>query len=216
MSETVMTGVYLSNHPVILDKMALLREKNTPPREFRRLLHEISLLLGYEAMRDLPGIKRTIETPLTVTEAEVLAVKPLFVPILRAGIGMVEAMLQLVPDGGVGHIGLYRDHDTLLPVEYYVKLPKDLRGMHAFMLDPMLATGGSAAYTAEILMERGVDQITMISLVSAPPGINRLKVSCPEVRIFTAALDPELNDRGYIVPGLGDAGDRLYGTEGWS
>ena len=215
MEDTAASSLFISSHPIILDKLTRLRELDTPSSEFRRLMYEIALLLGYEAMRDLPTIKQTIQTPLTSMEAQVLAVKPLFVPILRAGIGMVDAMLQLIPDAGVGHVGLYRDHDTLLPVEYYVKIPKDLRGYHAFLLDPMLATGGSAAHTAEILLQRGSEQITMVALVSAPLGVSRLQAACPGVRIFTAALDPELNEKGYIVPGLGDAGDRLYNTIAW-
>lgn len=207
------TNLYISNHPIVQDKMTRLREQQTSSQDFRRLIAEITLLLGYEASRDLPTISAEIETPLMTMQGERLGKAPLLVPILRAGLGMVEAMLSLLPEASVGHIGLFRDHGTLEPVEYYVKLPRSLSGVPIFLLDPMLATGGSAAYAVELLKERGANAIKQLSLVAAPEGVARMQRSHPDVALYLGVLDEKLNDAGYILPGLGDAGDRIYNTD---
>ena len=204
--------IEIVSHPVLTDKISRLRDERTSCRDFRELLYDITLILGYEATRELPTILQRIETPVASMDAEVLAGRVLLVPILRAGIPMAEAMLRLIPEAGVGHIGLYRDHDTLLPVEYYVRLPRELSGWHIFILDPMLATGGSAAYAAELLLKRVADRITLISIVAASQGAIKMREICPEIHLLTGAMDEKLNEKGYIVPGLGDAGDRLYNT----
>ena len=206
------SNVYSSNHPVVLDKLSRLREASTKPSEFRRLIAEISLLLGYEATRNLESVHVNIETPLEQMDTERVGCTPVLVPILRAGLGMAEAMLQLLPDAAVGHIGLFRDHGTLTPVEYYVKLPKRLAGQPVFLLDPMLATGGSSAYAVELLKDRAADQITLISVVAAPEGISHMQQVHPDVAIYVGAVDQRLNGDGYILPGLGDAGDRIFNT----
>ena len=205
-------GVFVSDHPVIADKLARLRQSSTPSPEFRRLIQEISLLLGLEATKDLKQQRKTIETPLMSTEVSALAEYPFLVPVLRAGLGMVEAMLQLIPECIVGHVGLYRDHQSLKPVLYYSRLPQNLEGYLSIILDPMLATGGTVSHTASLLKARGAKRISLISIVGAPEGIARMQADHPEVRIYLGALDQGLNDKGYILPGLGDAGDRLYQT----
>ena len=200
-------------HPLIQHKLAVLRDRNTSKKIFRELVDEITMLLAYEATRDLPLEPIEIETPLERTTAYVVAGKKLvLVPILRAGLGMVEAMLRLMPAARVGHIGLYRDHDTLQPVEYYFKIPSDPEARDFIILDPMLATGGSAAAAVQLLKDRGAARIRLVSLVAAPEGVRTLLEHHPDVQIIAAALDRQLNEHGYILPGLGDAGDRLFGT----
>lgn len=200
-------------HPLIQHKLAVLRDRNTSKKIFRELVDEITMLLAYEATRDLPLEPIEIETPLERTTAFVVSGKKLvLVPILRAGLGMVEAMLRLMPAARVGHIGLYRDHDTLQPVEYYFKIPSDPEARDFIVLDPMLATGGSAAAAIQLLKDRGAARVRLVSLVAAPEGVRTLLERHPDVQIIAAALDRQLNQHGYILPGLGDAGDRLFGT----
>lgn len=200
-------------HPLIQHKLAVLRDRNTSKKVFRELVDEITMLLAYEATRDLPLEPIEIETPLERTTAYVVRGKKLvLVPILRAGLGMVEAMLRLMPAARVGHIGLYRDHDTLQPVEYYFKIPSDPEARDFIVLDPMLATGGSAAAAVRLLKERGAARVRVVSLVAAPEGVRTVLEQHPDVQIIAAALDRQLDENGYIRPGLGDAGDRLFGT----
>ncbi len=202
------------NHPLIAHKLTLMRDKNAPTAVFRQLLREISLLLGYEVLRDLPLTTKTIETPVEAMEAPVLKGRKLaLVSILRAGNGLLDGMLDLVPSARVGHIGLYRDPKTLQPVEYYLKLPEHMPERSVIAVDPMLATGNSVSAALERLKESGSKDIRLMCLLSAPEGIEALAKSHPDVRIFTAAVDSHLNDHGYIVPGLGDAGDRMFGTK---
>jgi len=201
-------------HPLVQHKLALMRRKETTTAEFRQLLREISLLLGYEVMRDLPLTQVEIETPLAPMMAPRLEGKKLMlVSILRAGNGLLEGLLDLVPSARVGHIGLYRDPQTLQAVEYYFKVPQDLRERLVIVLDPMLATGHSAVAAVTRLKKAGARDIKFVCLLTAPEGIAEMRTAHPDVRIYTAAIDDHLNDHGYIVPGLGDAGDRLYGTK---
>ena len=207
-------NVTVVNHPLIAHKLSLMRDKTTPSGVFRELLREISLLLGYEVLRDLPVELRPIETPVGPTNAPFIKGKKLvFVPILRAGVGLLDGLLDLVPSARVGHIGLYRDPKTLQPVEYYCKLPEDIAERLVVLVDPMLATGNSVAAAVALLKARGVKDIKLVCLLSAPEGIAALTATHPDVRVYTAAVDSHLNDHGYIVPGLGDAGDRMYGTK---
>ncbi len=207
-------NLVLVDHPLIRHKLTLMREKTTPSVQFRRLLKEISLLLGYETLRDLPLTTRRIETPLAETEAPILKGKKLaLVPILRAGIGLLDGMLELVPLARVGFIGLFRDEETLKPVQYYSKLPNEMEKRTTVMLDPMLATGNSATAAIDIVKEAGAKDVRFMCLLAAPEGVENLARAHPDVRIITAAVDERLNDMGYIVPGLGDAGDRLFGTK---
>jgi uracil phosphoribosyltransferase len=207
-------NVTIVDHPLIAHKLSLMRDKTTPSAVFRQLLREISLLLGYEVLRDLPVELRPIETPVGPTDAPFIKGKKLvFVPILRAGVGLLDGLLDLVPSACVGHIGLYRNPETLQPVEYYCKLPEDIAERLVVLVDPMLATGNSVAAAVTLLKNRGVRDIKLVCLLSAPEGIAALTKSHPDVHIYTAALDSHLNDHGYIVPGLGDAGDRMYGTK---
>lgn len=202
------------DHPLVLHKLSLMRDKHTPSAVFRQLLHEISLLLAYEVSRDLPMTTQTIETPLAEMEAPILKGKKLvIVSILRAGNGLLEGMLNLIPSARVGHIGLYRDHKTLKPVEYYLKVPEDIAERRVILVDPMLATGNSTAAAIARLKEKGVKDIRFVCLLSAPEGIRALSAAHPDVPIYTAAVDSHLNSLGYIVPGLGDAGDRMFGTK---
>ena len=208
-----MAQVFLFDHPLIQHKISILRDKNTSTKEFRELVQELSMLMAYEVTRDLPLTEVTIETPVATTKAKVLAGKKIaLVPILRAGLGMVDGMLSIIPNAKVGHIGLYRDPNTLKPVEYYCKLPEDITEREVVVLDPMLATGGSSAAAITFLKERGIKNIKFVCLISAPEGIERLQKEHPDVSIFCAAKDERLNDHAYIIPGLGDAGDRLFGT----
>jgi uracil phosphoribosyltransferase len=192
----------------------MLRDKATGSKEFRELVEEISMLMCYEATRDLPLKEIEVETPVAKAQAKALAGKKLgIVPILRAGLGMVDGMLNLIPAAKVGHIGLYRDPETLEPVEYYCKLPYDSPTRDIFVLDPMLATGGSASAAIKFIKDKGVQRIRFLCLIAAPEGVERLRNDHPDVDIYVAALDERLNEHGYIVPGLGDAGDRLFGTK---
>ncbi|HET9440951.1 MAG TPA: uracil phosphoribosyltransferase [Longimicrobiales bacterium] len=201
------------NHPLIQHKLAVLRDKETSKKTFRALVDEISMLMGYEVTKDLKLEDVQIETPLERTVARQVSGKKLtLVPILRAGLGMVEGMLRLMPSVRVGHIGLYREHDTLQPVDYYFKIPRDSEARDFVVLDPMLATGGSAVAAVKSLKNHGATRVRFVCLVAAPEGVKAMLDVHPDVQIFTAALDRQLNEHGYIVPGLGDAGDRLFGT----
>ena len=201
------------SHPLIQHKLSILRRTTTSTKDFRELVNEIAMLMGYEVSRDLPLEDVEIETPITKTTQKQLTGKKLaIVPILRAGIGMVDGFLSLIPAAKVGHIGMYRDEETLQPVEYLVKLPEDIDQRQIFVVDPMLATGGSAILAVDSLKKRGAN-IKFICLVAAPEGVKALQEAHPDIDICTAALDEKLNENGYIVPGLGDAGDRLFGTK---
>lgn len=201
------------SHPLIQHKLTILRAKETPPRDFKALVTEIATLMAYEATKDLPLAAATVETPLERFQGKQLAgPKVALVPILRAGLGMVEGIAQLIPTARVGHIGLYRNHDTLEPVDYYFKIPGNEEDRIFFVLDPMLATGGSATQAVSALKKAGARRIRFLCLVAAPEGTKRMLEAHPEVTIYAAALDRELNNKGYILPGLGDAGDRLFGT----
>jgi uracil phosphoribosyltransferase len=202
------------DHPLVQHKLSLMRDEKTPSNVFRQLLREVSLLLGYEVLRDLDMTEVTITTPLGTMQAPALSGKKLvLVPILRAGQGLLDGLLELVPSARVGHIGLYRDHDTLRPVQYYLKLPADIGARSVVLLDPMLATGNSAVAAISRLKEAGAQDIRFLCLLAAPEGVKAVAASHPDVRIFTAAVDDRLDENGYIVPGLGDAGDRMYGTK---
>jgi uracil phosphoribosyltransferase len=205
-------SVHSSSHPLVAHKLAILRDKRTEPKKFRELVRELTWLLGYEAMADLATRPEPIETPLEPMTAARLEPRVGLIPILRAGLGMVDAMLELLPTAEVWHIGLYRDERTLKPVEYYNKLPDAATVQICLILDPMLATGGSSAATVDILKQWGAARIKQVSLIAAPEGVATLSAAHPDVDIHVAALDSHLNERGYIVPGLGDAGDRQFGT----
>ena len=208
-----MSKVYVMEHPLVQHKVTMLRDKNTSTKDFRELAEEISLLMAYEVTRDLPLEDVEVETPLCKTIAKAVSGRSLgIVPILRAGLGMVNGMLRLVPNAKVGHIGLYRDPNTLKPVEYYCKLPSDATERTLIVVDPMLATGGSAAAAIGFLKDRGCKNIKFCCLIAAPQGLEALRKAHPDVDIFIAALDETLNDHAYILPGLGEAGDRSFGT----
>ncbi len=205
---------HVVDHPLIKHKLTIMRKKDTGSKDFRQLLSEIAMLMCYELTRDIPVTDFEIETPVAKMTAQMVEGKKLaIVPILRAGLGMVDGILSLVPVAKVGHIGLYRDPDTHLPVEYYCKLPQDIEDRYVIICDPMLATGGSAAGAIDILKKKGCTQIKLLCLVAAPEGVEKLQAEHPDVEIYTAALDEKLNEHAYIVPGLGDAGDRLFGTK---
>lgn len=209
-----MSKVYVFDHPLIQHKVSLIRSKDTGTKEFRALVDEVAGLMAFEITRDLPLQEIEIQTPVATAKAKVIAGKKLgIVPILRAGLGMVDGFLQLVPAAKVGHVGLYRDPTTLKPVEYYVKLPTDVEERDFIVIDPMLATGGSAVEAINSLKTRGAKNIKFMCLIAAPEGVEILQNAHPDVDIYIAALDEKLNDHGYIVPGLGDAGDRLFGTK---
>lgn len=202
------------DHPLIQHKLSLMRNVNTGTKEFRELLEEISMLMAFEITRDLPLMEVEVQTPLVKAACKVLAGEKLgVVPILRAGLGMVNGVIRVIPTAKVGHIGLYRDPESLLPVEYYCKLPNDVEERHFILIDPMLATGGSAAAAIALLKSKGVKYIKLMCLVVAPEGVRLVNEAHPDVVIYTAAVDEYLNDHGYIVPGLGDAGDRIFGTK---
>lgn len=202
------------NHPLIQHKLTLIRDKNTGAKEFRELVKEVAMLMAYEVTRELPLEEVEIETPICVTKAKSISGRKLaIVPILRAGLGMVDGFLSLLPAAKVGHVGLYRDPVTLEPVEYYCKLPSDVPERDMLVLDPMLATGGSARAAIRFIKERGAKSIKLISIISCPEGIAAVHAEHPDVDIYVAAVDEKLNDHAYIVPGLGDAGDRLFGTK---
>ena len=209
-----MSNVYVFDHPLIQHKTAMIRKTDTTVKDFRELVKEISMLMGYEATRHLPLKEVEITTPMQDAKVNMLAGEDIaIVPILRAGLGMVDGMLALVPNAKVGHIGLYRDHETHEPVEYYCKLPADIEEREIFVVDPMLATGGSAAAAIDFIKARGGKKIVFMCLIAAPEGIEVLQKAHPDVDIFIAAKDEGLNENKYILPGLGDAGDRLYGTK---
>ena len=209
-----MPEVHIADHPLIKHKLSLMRKKDAPTAKFRQLLNEISMLLGYEVTRDLKLEDVEIETPIQTMMAPRLAGKKLvLISILRAGNGLLEGMLDLIPSARVGHVGLYRDPKTLVAVEYYFKVPEDLSDRRVLALDPMLATGNSAVAAVQRIKEAGARNIKMVCLLAAPEGIETFHAAHPDVPIYTAALDSHLNDHGYIVPGLGDAGDRIYGTK---
>ena len=202
------------DHPLVQHKVAILRDISTGTKQFKELVSELAVLLAYEATRDLPLEDVDVQTPVDVAHCKMLAGKKMaIVPILRAGLGMVEGVQTLVPSAKVGHIGLYRDPDTLQPVEYYCKLPADIEERDVFVVDPLLATGGSAADAIKLIKEKGAKRIKFLGLIAAPEGIEKLRTAHPDVDIYVAALDSHLNDHGYIVPGLGDAGDRIFGTK---
>ena len=209
-----MSKVHVFDHPLIEHKLTIMRQTTTGPKEFRELLEEISMLMVYEVTRDLPTVDVEIETPLCKTTQKMLAGKKLgIVPILRAGLGMVDGIMNMIPACRIGHIGLYRDPETLEPVEYYCKLPADAEERELILLDPMLATGGSASDAITLIKKRGCSHIRLVNLIAAPEGIAKVHADHPDVDIYVAGLDERLNDHGYIVPGLGDAGDRLFGTK---
>ncbi|SHL36260.1 uracil phosphoribosyltransferase [Roseibium suaedae] len=209
-----MSGATVVNHPLVQHKLSIMRDKATSTQGFRRLLREISLLLCYEVTRDLPVVLQTIETPICEMQAPTIAGKKLvFASVLRAGNGLLEGMLDLVPSARVAHIGLYRDPETLKPVEYYFKAPEDLNERLVIVVDPMLATANSAIAAVQKLKDRGATNIRFLCLLAAPEGVAKFNESHPDVPVFTASIDEKLNDHGYIVPGLGDAGDRMYGTK---
>ncbi|HWQ80504.1 MAG TPA: uracil phosphoribosyltransferase [Anaerovoracaceae bacterium] len=209
-----MGKVYVFDHPLIQHKTAMIRDKNTSVKDFRELVREISMLMAYEVTRNLPLKDVEIETPLCKATMKMLQGEDIaIVPILRAGLGMVDGMLELVPNARVGHIGLYRDPDTHKPVEYYCKLPADIENRQVIVVDPMLATGGSAAAAIDFIKEKGARKVAFMCLIAAPEGMEVLRDRHPDVDIYIAAKDSHLNDHAYIVPGLGDAGDRLYGTK---
>lgn len=202
------------DHPLIQHKLTIIRDKDCGTKVFREVVNEIAMLMAYEVSRDMPLEDIVIETPMVKSTQKTLSGKKVaIVPILRAGIGMVDGILELIPAAKVGHIGLYRDHDTLEPVEYFVKMPEDIDARQLFVVDPMLATGGSAIMAIDSLKERGGSNIKFVCLVAAPEGVKALQEAHPDIDIYTAALDEKLNEDGYIVPGLGDAGDRLFGTK---
>jgi uracil phosphoribosyltransferase len=209
-----MSNLFVVDHPLVKHKLSFLRSKFTDVHMFRELMQELSMLLAYEATREIPVEETFCETPLTKTKAWMISGQLIaLVPILRAGLGMVDGLLRFMPMAKVGHIGLYRDHDTLQPVEYYCKLPTHIADMDVFVLDPMLATGGSVAKAIEIVKARGARRIRFLCVVSCPEGIAFLQKAHPDVKIYTCVVDERLNEHGYILPGLGDAGDRLYGTK---
>lgn len=210
----IVAKVYVFDHPLIQHKLTYIRDKNTGTKEFRELVDEVATLMAFEITRDMPIEDIEIETPVCPTKSKVLSGKKIgLVPILRAGIGMVDGILKLIPAAKVGHVGLYRDPQTLQPVEYYVKLPSDIEERDFIVVDPMLATGGSANEAINSLKKRGAKNIKFMCLIAAPEGVGAVRAAHPDVDIYIAALDEKLNDHGYIVPGLGDAGDRLFGTK---
>ena len=209
-----MSKLYIVDHPLIQHKLTIMRDKNTSSKDFRELLDEISMLMGYEITRNLPLEDVEIETPIQKATFKKIAGKKLaIVPILRAGLGMVDGLLRLVPVARVGHIGLYRDPETHLPVEYYCKMPPDIGERLVIVVDPMLATGGSAADAITMVKARGAKNVLLMCLVAAPEGVKKIQEAHPDVDIYVAALDEKLNDHAYIIPGLGDAGDRIFGTK---
>lgn len=208
-----MSRLFVSEHPLVQTKMALLRDANTGAKEFREMIGEVAVLLTYEATRDLPLKEITVQTPVAEAKCHMVEEKLAIVPILRAGIGMTDGLLRLLPTAKIGHIGLYRDPETLEPVEYYCKLPQDVQERTVLLTDPMLATGGTADAAITFLKDKGVKRIIFLCILAAPDGVARLQKAHPDVDIYAAAYDPQLNEHGYIVPGLGDAGDRIFGTK---
>lgn len=209
-----MADVTVLDHPLIKHKVTYIKNKNTGPKQFREVVEEVSTLMAYEVTRHLPLEEIEIETPLTTTKSEVISGKKIgIVPILRAGLGMVDGMLNLMPTAKVGHVGLYRDPETLKPVEYYCKLPNDLEERELIVVDPMLATGGSASAALTVVKNRGAKNIKLVCIVGCPEGVEVIQRDHPDVPIYLACMDEKLNEDGYILPGLGDAGDRIFGTK---
>ena len=209
-----MANVHVLNHPLIHHKLSVLRDKDTPVKEFRELISEIAGLMCYEATWNLPTEEVEVQTPVAVAKCRKLSGKKLaIIPILRAGLGMVDSMVDLIPNAKIGHIGLYRDPETHLPVEYYCKLPEDIESRQVFVVDPMLATGGSAIAAIDFLKKRGCKSIIMMNIIGCPEGVKAVQEAHPDVELYLAALDERLNDHAYIIPGLGDAGDRIFGTK---
>lgn len=207
-----MSDVHVMTHPLIQHKITMLRDKDTTDKDFRQLVYEIALLMGYEATKDLTLVDKTVETPLMKCVGKAIEKQVALVPILRAGLGMVDALVDLIPAAKVGHIGLYRDHHTHLPVEYYCKLPSDIENRQVLVLDPMLATGGSAVAAIDMIKKRGAKKIKFVCLIAAPEGVKVMQEAHPDVEIYIGSLDEKLNENCYILPGLGDAGDRIFGT----
>lgn len=209
-----MSKVFLCDHPLIQHKLTYIRDERTNTKDFRELVDEVATLMAYEITRDVPLETTSVKTPVAEAEARIISGRMLgLIPILRAGLGMVDGILKLLPAAKVGHIGLYRDPNTLKPVEYYVKLPTDVTERELIVIDPMLATGGSAIAAIQMLKDRGCRQIKLMCLIAAPEGVKAMQEAHPDVDIYTAAIDEYLDDHGYIIPGLGDAGDRLFGTK---
>ena len=209
-----MGTVHVFDHPLIAHKLAILRNKKTTVKEFRELISEIAGLMCYEATRNLPTIEVEVQTPVAMAKCQMLAGKKLaIIPILRAGLGMVDSMVDMIPSAKIGHIGLYRDPETHMPVEYYCKLPEDIANRHVFVVDPMLATGGSAVAAIDFLKARGCKNIIMMNIIGCPEGVKTVQEAHPDVDLYLAALDERLNEHAYIIPGLGDAGDRIFGTK---
>lgn len=208
-----MGQVHVLSHPLIQHKLSYIRSETTGTKEFRELVQEVAMLMAYEITRDLPLIETSVKTPVALAKTKVIEGKTLaLVPVLRAGLGMVDGILNLIPNAKVGHVGLYRDPDSLMPVEYYCKLPQHIEERDVIVVDPMLATGGSAAAAVSAVKARGAVSVKLMCLVAAPEGVAKVQKAHPDVDIYVAAIDEGLNDHGYIVPGLGDAGDRLFGT----
>ena len=209
-----MSKVHVLNHPLILHKLSILRDKETGVKEFRELVSEIAGLMCYEATRNLPTEEVEVQTPVALAKCRMLAGKKLaIIPILRAGLGMVDSMLDLIPSAKIGHIGLYRDPETHQPVEYYCKLPEDIESRQVYVVDPMLATGGSAIAAIDFLKKHGCKSIIMMNIIGCPEGVKAVTEAHPDVDLYIAAIDEKLNDHKYIIPGLGDAGDRIFGTK---
>ena len=209
-----MGAVHVLEHPLIQHKLAILRNKETPVKEFRELISEVAGLMCYEATRNLPTKEVEVQTPVALAKCRMLAGKKLaIIPILRAGLGMVDSMVDMIPSAKIGHIGLYRDPDTHLPVEYYCKLPEDIGNREVFVVDPMLATGGSAVAAIDFLKKHGCKNIIMMNIIGCPEGVKAVQEAHPDVDIYLAAMDEKLNEHAYIIPGLGDAGDRIFGTK---
>jgi uracil phosphoribosyltransferase len=209
---SVLLNLHVVDHPAVADRLARLRERDTPTPVFRNLLEELGAFLAYEATRELPQRDERIVTPLAETIAKRIATRPVVAPVLRAGLGLLPGFLEVIDDAVVAHLGFYRDPHTLQPVPYYANVPDDLSERHVFLLDPMLATGNSGAAALDALVTRGARTVTFISVIAAPEGVRTINAAHPEVRIVTAALDERLSDHGYIIPGLGDAGDRMFGS----
>ena len=209
-----MATVHIMDHPLVHHKLAVLRNKETPVKEFRELISEIAGLMCYEATRNLPTVEVDVETPMMTAKCRMLSGKKLaIVPVLRAGLGMVDSMVDLIPSAKIGHIGLYRDPETHMPVEYYCKLPEDIGNRQVYVVDPMLATGGSAVAAIDFLKQHGCKNIIMMNIIGCPEGIKTVQEAHPDVELYLAACDEKLNDHAYILPGLGDAGDRIFGTK---
>jgi len=208
-----MSKLVVFNHPLMDHKLALIRDEKTGTKDFRQTVSEIGMLMAYEITRDLPQKEIEVKTPVSIAKCKTLAKEVVIIPILRAGLGMVDGITALIPTAKVGHIGLYRDEETLEPKEYYAKFPSIIKEATVLLVDPMLATGGSVVHAVNVLKRNGIKDITYVGLVGAPEGVKRVQEAHPDVHIFLAALDEKLNEKGYIVPGLGDCGDRLFGTK---